>query len=124
MDNPLENLQGIYFVVIEPFLVADLDDNAPITDLEARYGRYGMEPVPVGSVTVPHKHPFLSLYHAHDLDVVREDETRCRLPVDALVLVPPYVQHSWKPKQADVAGAVGSLDRRHERQELRELRMA
>lgn len=118
MNNPLAYLQGTTFVVTGPYLVADLDHNPPIGELESQYGKHGMEEVPVGTKTQAHRHAFLSLYHAAGLAVLDEDGVKHTLPEHALVLVPPGVEHSWIPS-GTMAGRVGSLDHRHEQQKLR-----
>lgn len=77
-----------------------------------------METVPAGSRTQAHRHAFLSLYHTKKLDVFDEDGTKHALPEHALVMVPPGVEHSWIPN-SNAAGKVGSLDHRHEKQNLK-----
>ncbi len=111
----IQQFQGLNFVSIGPFLVADLgQDEQRFRNIPT--GRHGMEDVPPGQKTEPHAHEFLSLYKSRELDVDCGGD-RIQLPQLALTLVLPGVEHSWIPK-GNSGGAVGSADNEHQRQVL------
>lgn len=95
---------------VGPFTVLTLP-----TDSSLATGPHGLEKVPKGKKTSPHSHNFLSLYLAIGLTLVSDGETYM-LPERALVVVPPEIDHSWVP--TNEIGFVGSVDTRHEPQEL------
>lgn len=110
----LSALQGLNFTVIGPFFVADLSNNEQLFATIA-VGKHGMENVGRRKKTRSHDHAFISLYKSAALDVESEGK-RFSLPKKALTLVPPGVPHSWVPQRS--GGAVGSVDRRHRKQEV------
>jgi len=110
----MQQIQGVNFVVIGPFLVANIGQNQKIfANLEV--GEHGMESVMYGYKTESHEHNFLSFYKSDNLDVVCRGE-KFELPQFALTLVPPQVDHSWTPKHHKSKGSVGSLDIEHVKQ--------
>lgn len=116
MNEILDQIQGISFKIVGPFLVADLSDSSRVKTL--LIGEHGMETIGGSRLqTEPHVHQFNSFYKSSGLDVLDENGERHILPDESLTLVLSGVQHSWMPKWQ--IGAVGSLDPRHEKQVIR-----
>lgn len=110
-QNLLKAIPGVSFSVQDTFLVADttLPEHMAVA-------KNGHEIVSGVFQTKPHKHTFVSIYYAENLDLIH-DTTTIKLPKQALVIVPQGTSHSWKPKDKK-GGTVASLDARHRKQKL------
>lgn len=108
-------VQGLNFVVMGPFLVADMSAQVPSAIAGLPVGEHGMEDVRFGQQTEAHRHKFASFYKSSGLDIECEGE-RFTLPKCALILVLPGISHSWIPQED--RGEVGSVDWRHVKQTL------
>ena len=112
----LEQVKGISFKTISPFLVADLSRKTKSLFEKIPTSKHEMEDVPSRKKTSAHKHQFPSFYKSANLDVMCDGE-RFPLPTRALVLVLPDVDHSWWASKGE-NGSVGSVDLRHRKQIL------
>lgn len=102
---------------IGPFEVLNLSNASTLFDA-ITVSKYGMEEVKPGQKTEAHTHDFPSYYKSKDLNLVHKGQL-ITIPAQALVVVPPGVDHSWIP-QNNYAGAVGSVDDRHSKQVITE----
>ncbi|HSX25194.1 MAG TPA: hypothetical protein VLG69_04480 [Candidatus Andersenbacteria bacterium] len=114
VDDALKQLSGMFAKITGPFLVVDLNDDEEFFGA-LEVGEHGMEEVPELQRTQPHSHEFVSAYKSEGLNILAGEELHA-LPQRCLVIVLPGTSHSWLPKV--LAGAVGSCDSKHEKQEL------
>lgn len=115
LSGIMNQIQGLEFKVIGPFLVTDLNSKTKKFFENLAAGEHGMEKILNGQKTESHTHDFCSFYKSNNLNVDCAGEEFI-LPSRALTLVLPGVEHSWIPKSNQ--GSVGSIDWRHAKQIL------